>query len=124
MALIGLIGLNRRSIMSTHKVITQTRLRSRSVAFLLFIFCSLFGGFLPVAQALPVAWLRQVKPTVQVSSGGKEWRSARERTRLRFGDYVRASQNGKTVIQFNNGTHFTLRSGSQMQLISPATGNK
>jgi hypothetical protein len=77
------------------------------------------------AFALPVAWLKNVQPTVEVrpNANGK-WQPARERHRLQFGHYMRTVGRGKTLVLFGNGTQLLLSSRTQIQLVAPAKDNQ
>src|SRR5687768_17370976 len=72
------------------------------------------------ASALPAAWLKNVKPLVQVRAARtRSIMPARERHSLYFGDIIRTGPRGKTDIMFSNGTQVAVRQNSQIQIVAP-----
>lgn len=64
-----------------------------------------------------------VKPTVEVGSNIKgPWQQAREKTSLRYGQWIRCRQGGQADLLFNNGTDLVLHQAS-IQLVRPASNN-
>lgn len=77
------------------------------------------------AWALPIARLRNVRPTTQVRSTPKSvFVVARERNALQFGSGVRTLKNGKAEVLFSNGTRITLRQNSQIDIVAVERGTQ
>jgi tetratricopeptide (TPR) repeat protein len=108
-------------------LVAKRVLRTRTISGLLLwliVVASLLLGT-GSAFALPVAWLKNVQPTVEVRTSARaKWQTARERHRLHFGHYVRTVSSGKTQILFSNGTQLLLSSGTQVELVAPAKDNQ
>jgi tetratricopeptide (TPR) repeat protein len=74
------------------------------------------------AQAIPVARLRNVKPSVQVRVAREgQFVGVREKQALRFGDTIRTDKKGKAELLFSNGTRVAMNGGSQLQILAPET---
>jgi hypothetical protein len=89
-----------------------------------FLPCLFLLGICAEALALPVARMRGVQPVLEVKGERQTWKLASERGALVFGDTVRAGARGKADLLFNNGTRISLRAGSQLQILAPASAGK
>jgi superkiller protein 3 len=77
------------------------------------------------AFALPVARLKNVKPPVQVRSGGsRAFAAAQERAALSLGDTIRTGAGGKADVLFSNGTQVALRENSQIEIAQPESPSR
>lgn len=78
----------------------------------------------PGSQAIPLARMRRLEPTVQMRSArAQNWSLARERGALTYGDTVRTSAKGKADVLFANGTKIAMRGGTSIQIVPPANPN-
>lgn len=94
-------------------------LKTRFLVALAAIFLSLPSSN---AQAIPVARLRNVQPSVQVRVGrDANFVGVREKYALRFGDTIRTDKKGKAELLFSNGTRVAMNGGSQLQILAPET---
>jgi tetratricopeptide (TPR) repeat protein len=74
------------------------------------------------AHAIPVARLRNVRPSVQVRVAREaQFVGVREKYALRFGDTIRTDKKGKAELLFSNGTRVAMNGGSQLQILAPET---
>ena len=91
-------------------------------ALCLVLFCA--GAWSSVGNALPIARLRRVEPTVQLRhKSAKSWIVARERGAIVYGDTVQTGSKGKADILFANGTKVAMRARSSIEIIEPSNPN-
>ena len=92
----------------------------RNTLFLAALFIAFFSPPAISARALPVARLRNVKPTVNVRvSSAKNFVAVKEKRAINFGDIIRTEKNGKAEVLFSNGTRVAMNGGSQIQVVAP-----
>ena len=109
--------------MKTLPLITPAHFWPFRITFLLAALAIAFFSPLAIsARALPVARLRNVKPTVNVRvASAKNFVTVKEKRAINFGDIIRTEKNGKAEVLFSNGTRVAMNGGSQIQVVAPET---
>ncbi len=103
-------------------ITTQTHFWTGIPFLLVALAIACFSPLAISANALPVARLRNVKPTVSVRvSNAKDFVSVKEKRAIHFGDIIRTEKSGKAEVLFSNGTRVAMNGGSQIQIVAPET---